>query len=121
MLEKESNILKEIAGKLASDKRLLKIVAYGSRVRGDNRGDSDMDVLVVVDKKDRAIKEKIIEIFYSYELMTDISFSTVMLSLEELRFNEKLGSPFIKSINEEGIVFYDSDFGRKEDAFKIPS
>jgi len=119
MFKKEKDILKEIAGKLFADRRILKAIAYGSRVRGDFRGDSDLDVLLIIDKKSREIKDKVLDIFYSYELKTDVSFSITVLSQEELEFNEKLGSPFLKNIKKEGIIFYDSEQRREEDALDL--
>lgn len=121
MLNKEKNILKGISKQLAEAPGLLKIIAYGSRVRGDYTGDSDLDVLVIVDEKDRRLKSKIVDAFYSYELETDISFSLTIFSLEEFEFNKGLGSPFIKDIENEGIVFYDSERRRKESTFQIPT
>ncbi len=121
MLEKEENALKIIAENLSTDKRILKIIAYGSRVRGDFRGDSDLDVLIVVDKKDKEIKEKIIDIFYEYELKEGIPFSPLIFSIEEFSVNEKIGSPFIKKIKEEGVVIYDIDIRREKGNFKISS
>ena len=109
MFAKEREVLEEISKKLASDSHLMKIIAYGSRVRGDFRGDSDLDVLVVVDKKDREIKDKVIGEFYSYELKTDISFALSILSKEEFELNKRLGSPFIKAVANEGMIFYDSE------------
>jgi len=90
MLKKEENTLKKIAENLSNDKRILKIIAYGSRVRGDFREDSDLDVLVVVDRKDREVKEKIKGIFYEYELKEEILFSPLILSFEEFLINEKI-------------------------------
>ncbi len=90
-----------------------------SRARGDFRGDSDFDVLIVVDEKSRELKNKIIDIFYMYELATDISFSLTIRSQEELKFHERLGSPFLNSIKKEGIIFYDSRQRREEDALKV--
>ena len=121
MLKKEEDILRAISEELSTDERILRIIVYGSRVRGDYKGDSDLDVLVVVNKKDRDIKDKIISIFYSYELQTDISFAITIFSLNELEFNERLGSPFIKNIKKEGIYIYDSKHRGKEITFKISS
>jgi len=119
MFKKEREMLREISEKLSANRNVLKIIAYGSRVRGDYKGDSDLDVLVLVNKKDKSLRDKIFSIFYSYELETDIPFSATILSLEELEFNEKLGSPFIGSIKEEGITIYDSQYRREKGAIKI--
>ncbi len=121
MFKKEENVLHEISKKLSADRRVLKAIAYGSRIRGDYRGDSDLDVLVVVDKKDRELKNEILNLFYSYELETDISFSLVILSLGELKHNERLGSPFIENVKKEGVIFYDSEHRGEKDTVKLPS
>jgi len=39
------------------------------------------------------IRDKVLDLFYSYELETDISFSVAIFSVEELKINEKLASP----------------------------
>lgn len=121
MFKREKDILQKISEELSSDRRILRAIAYGSRVRGDYRDDSDLDVLVIVDKKNREIKDKSLNIFYLYELEMDISFSVIILSREELEFNERLGSPFIESIKKEGIIFYDSEHRREENTLKISS
>jgi predicted nucleotidyltransferase len=121
MLKKEEDIIKAISEELSTDERILKIIIYGSRVRGDYRGNSDLDVLVFVNKKDKDIKDKIISTFYSYELKTDISFTITIFSLKELEFNEKLGSPFIKNVKKEGINIYDSEHRGEKITFKISS
>ena len=108
MFVKEKKVLSDIAEALCREPSVLLIVAHGSRIRGDFREDSDFDVFVLVDKKDVSIKNRIIEIFYDYEMKFDIPFSVTILSKEEFEFNEFLGSPFIKSIKEEGVIIYDS-------------
>lgn len=120
MFKKEIEILQDISNELSAYQGILKVIAYGSRVRGDYRGDSDMDVLVIVDRKDREIRDKVVDTFYSYELESDISFSITILSLEEFDLNERLGSPFIESIKKEGIIIYDSGVRGKEGPLKIP-
>ena len=80
-----------------------------------------MDVLVIVSKKDREIKDKILTLFYTYELERDMSFSLAVFSSDEYEVNKKLGSPFIKNVEKEGMVFYDAERGRKEIAFQVPA
>ena len=50
MLSKEK-ILTAIVDDLSGEPSVLKIIAYGSRIRGDFREESDFDVFVLVDKK----------------------------------------------------------------------
>ncbi len=119
MFVKEERALSDIVEVLSHDPSILRLIAYGSRIRGDFMEDSDFDVFVLVDKKDTRIKDKIIDIFYDYEMKYDIPFSVTILSKEELEFNESLGSPFIKSIKEEGIIIYDSKQRRKGISLKI--
>jgi len=119
MFLKEKRILSDIAEVLSSEPSVLKIVAYGSKVRGDFRGDSDFDIFVLVDRKSLYIKNKIIDVFYDYELRFDIPFSVSIFSKEEFDFNDAMGSPFIKSIKEEGIVIYDAQQRREEVPLKI--
>lgn len=121
MFEKERRILSDIAATLAREPSVLKIVAYGSRVRGDFGEDSDFDVFVLVDKKNSALKRWIRDIFFEYEMRHDIPFSVTILSQEEYKVNASLGSPFIKSLEEEGVIFYDAQPGRKTDSLKIPA
>jgi predicted nucleotidyltransferase len=94
-------------------------MVFGSRVRGDFRGDSDLDILIVVDKKNRAVKDAVLNIIYSYELQADISCAITVLSREEMKFNEKLGSPFLESIQKEGITVYDIERRGEESTFEL--
>lgn len=115
----EEKALSEIAEVLSHEPAVLLIIAYGSRIRGDFSEDSDFDVFVLVDRKETNIRDRIIEIFYDYEMKFDIPFSVTILSEEEFRFNEALGSPFIKSIKEEGVILYDSRNRREGVSIKI--
>jgi predicted nucleotidyltransferase len=119
MFKKEIEILQEISKRLAHDKKVLRITVYGSRIRGDYTGNSDMDVAVIVEKKDQEIKGKIHSLFYDYELKYDLSFSVKIFSLQEYDFNKKLGSPFMKNMKREGKIFYDSQQKRKKDTSKL--
>lgn len=119
MLENEKSVLTLIAGALSQETAVRKIVAYGSRVRGDFRRDSDFDVFVLVSKKTPELKSAIRGIFYDHELKYEIPFSVAVLSREEYDINVALGSPFIKSLIEEGVVIYDSEAGGEKLSLKI--
>jgi len=119
--DKEKKILNDVARTLSAEPSVLKIVAYGSRVRGDFREDSDFDIFVLVDKKNPGLKNRIRDVFYEYEMKYNIPFSVTILSREEYDFNVSLGSPFVKSLQEEGIIIYDAQPGRKAVSLKIPA
>jgi len=111
MLEKEKRVLAFIAETLSQERAVRRIVAYGSRVRGDFREDSDFDIFVLVSKKTPALKDAIRGVFYDYEMEHEVPFSVAILSREEYDINAALGSPFIKSLIEEGVVIYDAEAG----------
>lgn len=113
MFQRERDVLANIAAKLAQTPSVLKAIAYGSRIRGDERADSDFDILVIVAEKDRALKDSIRDLFYQYELATGLSFAVAILSRQEVATNERLGSPFFKKVKVEGVAFYDAESRRK--------
>ena len=119
MFIQELKILQEISAALSSDKRVVKVIAYGSRVRGDFHGDSDLDLMVIVERKDSDLKEKILDLVYDYELSADLSISLSIFSLEEVEINNKLDSPFMKDVLESGKVIYDSGHRGKESPLAI--
>ncbi len=121
MFKREMDILEEMANDFSAYKGIIKAIAYGSRVRGDCEGDSDLDVLIIIDQKDKTLKDKIFDLVYSYELNNELPFSVTILSLSEYKYNEQLGSPFIKNIKKEGILFYDSGQRREKSTFKVSS
>lgn len=121
MFKKEKDILESLVKEFSSDRRILKVIVFGSRVRGDYRSDSDLDIFILVDHKNRDIKDKIVGIVYSHELKADISFAVTIFSLEEMKFNERLGSPFLESIKKEGIIIYDIERRGEEVTFEVSS
>ena len=114
MFLKENKILSDIAEVLSGEPSVLKIVAYGSRVRGDFHEGSDFDVFILVERKNISVRNRIIDVFYDYEMKNNIPFSITILSKEEFDFNNSLGSPFIRSIIEEGIIIYDAKQRREK-------
>lgn len=77
---------------------------FGSRARGDNRSDSDWDILILIDSKyvTNEIEDKFRDDLYNLELETGQIISAFIYSKnywqKKLRF-----SPLYKSIKKEGI------------------
>ncbi|MBI4641278.1 MAG: nucleotidyltransferase domain-containing protein [Candidatus Tectomicrobia bacterium] len=83
------------------------IIIYGSVARGDAREGSDIDIMVIVEQKDRVISEAIRVI--RDQLVCDSGY-TITLAIEtpdNLQRMLKAGDHFILNVLEEGQVLID--------------
>ncbi|MEW5817168.1 MAG: nucleotidyltransferase domain-containing protein [Spirochaetota bacterium] len=84
-------------------KHIEEIYLFGSRSRNDWRPDSDYDILIVLEKKDR----KLIDSFY--DVVMDILFDTGRLislkifTTSEFNRFKSIPSRFIENVMKEGI------------------
>jgi predicted nucleotidyltransferase len=83
----------------------VKTILYGSEARGDAHPDSDIDLLVLVDKDklSYADKDSIIASFYDIELETGVIISTLIMPRKEWE-NRPFFTPFQYNVNKEGII-----------------
>jgi uncharacterized protein len=81
------------------------IILYGSYARGDNREDSDIDVLVLVNNDMLSYQDKKKISYPLYELETEIGIiiSPVIYD-KQLWKNKHYITPFYKSIQSDGIL-----------------
>ena len=116
LLEKLTKFLQE-----EFQDKLISVVLYGSVARGDNRKDSDIDLLLVIKDLPKTITERII-LFDKVERKLDddimrlmdegyyVTFSPILKTPEEaMRF-----SPIYIDMTEDAIILYDrNEFFRK--------
>jgi predicted nucleotidyltransferase len=74
---------------------LLSIRLFGSRARNEGTEESDLDLLVVVQDKDRALYRRIVEESLDIDLAYDMNLAPTILSGEEYRQNREHGTPFL--------------------------
>jgi len=89
---------------------LLRIVFFGSRARGLFEPDSDLDVLILVRKKERETADRVFSIAEEIEdaiLLYKISFSIHLYDVKSYLKLKRAGSLFIKEIESEGLVIYE--------------
>lgn len=78
-------------------------ILYGSEARGDARPDSDIDLLILLDKEDISLKEEqeIAYPLYDIEFETGVIISPRVFSK---KIWEKLTTPFSENVMREGIA-----------------
>ena len=83
---------------------VVRMSVFGSKVRGDFRETSDIDVLVIVKERSLRVMDQIAEITSDLNIKYDLSISPVVFSEEEYDVNTKMASPFSLAIQEEGLL-----------------
>lgn len=83
--------------------RLVHLVLFGSRARGDAEPDSDIDVLVVLKGPVNAGEEieRTLDIVSDLSLEKDVVISCVFMDYE--RYQHKNG-PLLRNIRKEGVL-----------------
>jgi len=102
----EITALDKITSSLSGVKGVERVLFFGSRSRGDFKGSSDMDLLVVIDNI--KLKDKVISILHDIELEHDVPISPVIYTSREYAINKRFKSSFIEDIEREGLLLYDA-------------
>ncbi len=105
LTQKEKEGLARFKGALQSllGDNLLSLRIFGSRARGEGTEDSDLDILVLVQKKDRALCRRIVEESLEVDLAYEINLAPTILSADEYRQNQEYGTPFYRNVESEGV------------------
>jgi predicted nucleotidyltransferase len=105
--EQDRKIVLELKRRLSADlqKRVIKFILYGSRARGFDEEDSDLDLVALVDEKTPEIESALDDL--AYGVMWDYDFKPV-ISLKvfsEVRFRSSTekGMSFYRHVEKEGI------------------
>lgn len=79
------------------------VILYGSRARGDERPDSDWDILILTDyaatpDTERKFRDKL----YDLELETGEIFSVFVYSKNDWQYRQRI-TPFYQNVSKEGV------------------
>jgi predicted nucleotidyltransferase len=83
--------------------RIQAIYLFGSRARADAQPDSDYDLLLVTDKKDPGLKDRVYDVATDVSLQTRRDLSLKFFSAEEFDRLKAIPSHFIRQVLAEGI------------------
>ena len=108
MDEKDKELILEFKDKIPQEikKHLKRVIVFGSRARGESSESSDLDVAVLVDRKNTEVEKKIEDT--AYQLMWAHDFKPI-ISIKifaQAQFQRALDQEFsfYRHIQEEGIV-----------------
>jgi predicted nucleotidyltransferase len=103
----EKEAIEEVKNRLVKKygDRLLLLKLYGSKARGDSHSDSDIDLLIVVDKNGWDMSEKIFDEIYEVMNKHDFKFfiSMNIFEEEEFDFYRNHNFSFYRNVKRDGI------------------
>ncbi len=89
-----------------SDAHIKRVILYGSYARGDNRIDSDIDIMILVDLKDKSMKEcenQIIDVTYNFNDLHKTDIMPIVQNIEHFE-RWKNAYMFYQNIDREGVA-----------------
>ena len=105
-MEEVQKTLSKMLNKIISEYKPEKIILFGSYAYGTPDKDSDIDLLIIKDTKDRPIDRRVCV----REIVSDpkrrIPFESIVLTGKELQERIEIGDQFIDEILTKGEVLY---------------
>jgi len=84
--------------------QLIELKLFGSKARGDDQPDSDLDVLVIVTTDDWHISDTVYDIATDVFLQTDLCISPKVISKSTFDKLQKKNTSFIRNISRDAIA-----------------
>jgi predicted nucleotidyltransferase len=83
--------------------RLVELKLFGSKARGDDQPDSDIDVLVIVATDDWRVCDTVYNVATDLSLETDLYISAKVISKNRFDQLRKDGTPFLRNVSKDAI------------------
>ncbi len=99
----ELTAIESLKKELSSRFNLIDLRIYGSKVRGEDTPESDIDVFIEIDNINSDIESEIDDIVYKINLENDTFISTIIFGKKEIEEGPMSESPIYKVILKEGV------------------
>lgn len=103
ILPNEKKALNALRSHLQKKYALMDSKVYGSKARGTDTPDSDLDVMLVIDKLTPLVESQIDDLIFEINLEYDCLITALFFDREELEFGPLSASPIYKKILREGV------------------
>ncbi len=103
MKENEKRALKDLKERLSRDVDLHGLYLFGSKARGDDTPDSDIDVMIEIEDYTPEVESKIDDIVFQINLQYDVFISATIFGKKELQEGPMSQSPLYKHIERDGV------------------
>lgn len=94
----------ELKKRIQEKFNVLDFLMFGSRARGDNTHESDMDIYIILDELNDTIESEISDIAWEVGFKHDIIIFTLLYSKDEIGTGPYKESSIYKNIMKEGIA-----------------
>jgi len=98
----EERALRTLKEELSRRFKLIEMRVFGSKVRGEDTPESDIDVMIKLDECNPDVKSKIHDIVFKINLENDTFICTTIFTKTEIEDGPLSESPIYKTILREG-------------------
>lgn len=101
---REKEALETLKAEVAKRHELVEVRLYGSKAKGTDVEDSDLDVIIVLKELTPLIESSIDDLVFDINLKYDCLITPLYFSQEELEAGPLSESPVYKKAQQEGIA-----------------
>jgi predicted nucleotidyltransferase len=105
ILSNEKKALDALKLELNKRYELLDLKIYGSKAKGLDTPESDLDVMVVLKNFTPLIESEIDDLIFEINIENDCLITAIFFDQEELELGPLSESPIYKKFSQEGIAF----------------
>jgi len=102
--DNERLALAKLKQALARDFRLIDLRLYGSKARGDSQKESDLDVLIVLEDCNWAIRKAVSALCFDLDLEFHVVISPVIYTRARLDSPLTRVTPFFQTVSRESVA-----------------